>query len=1123
MSNEPLSRRGTAIAFLAYLGFVVYGSLVPFELRPVSLEQAIAFFRHIPYYNLGIVSRADWVSNIVLYVPLGFLACSALFGLRTKTILRFPGIILVLIICLAIAVTVEFTQQWFAPRTVSLNDLLAETIGSGIGILTWTFGRERIAHLRDDFVRGGSASVAAVTVAYAIAYGFLALFPFDFVISLDELDWKLSGNAHGWITAGSCSAPVRCAATLTIEILALAPLGFLLSFLWGRFDPKRLFLSGCLIGLIFETIQLLLASGISQGLSIPTRGLGLILGGAAAWAFVSLGPKTLAGWVWRLTLIAVIPYLVVVSLASGWFSVPALPIHAALARIQQVYWIPLYYHYYTTETVAMTSLLAQMALYAPVGIAVWALGLSHWRYRQLGARTAAFAALVPAVVIEAGKLFFPPNHPDPTNLMIAALTACFVFVMARWLQVVASASLAPQTETGSPRQTGLDDHPSRIPLAETEEHEHSGETPQGRSLNARWADMLATIRRAGRMTPSGITPLNIATGALPLTVAAFGLLSYPVAWPLLALLLIGYGAWLWMRPMVWLLVIPMLLPALDLSAITGRLLLDEFDLFLLVTLGIGWIRIATLPPRRWPNRLFPAALTLLWASWVTSMAQGLWPLTSIGLPILDSSHSPMDTWSVGKGLFWTLLLVPLLRRIPQNDLWQAKKLFEGGIIFGLSVLVLAVLWERQRFGGILNTDHFLPVTATVSSMNTGGAYIEAFIAFGVPFLVVWTALTDGRLRKLLGSFFIILSIYGMLVTFSAAGLIALIVGLLATVMGLLRRTTLHWSGRGWIALATFTALILSITAAILSSGAGTQRHTIVQNDLRQHLSHWQHALGLATTTSAGWIFGSGFGQYPSIDLLSSAGERPSGAFSIVDDGDDPFLRLGTGQTLFLDQKIQPQGTHPLRLTLRIREQPTRAQLNLSVCKKALLYAVSCDQVEIAQITNKLGWRKESVELKPENLDSEKNSPYRPLTLSMYASGEVGWVDVDDISLIEEDGRELIANGGFDKGAKRWLLTSNERFRFHIEQQWIEIFFAQGLLGLLALLAILTLCLKPIFNDFSNGRHFSVALLAGLAAMLTVGLFGSIADTSKTSMLLSLGLFALLISDSRRPRKRRRPE
>jgi hypothetical protein len=66
MGAERLTRWRAFWAFLLYLGFVVYGSLLPFQYRDLGLEQALARFAEISYLDLGVGSRADWVANIVL-------------------------------------------------------------------------------------------------------------------------------------------------------------------------------------------------------------------------------------------------------------------------------------------------------------------------------------------------------------------------------------------------------------------------------------------------------------------------------------------------------------------------------------------------------------------------------------------------------------------------------------------------------------------------------------------------------------------------------------------------------------------------------------------------------------------------------------------------------------------------------------------------------------------------------------------------------------------------------------------------------------------------------------------------------------------------------------------------
>ena len=124
-------RQSIWIAVGAYLLFVIYGSLVPLNYHPRPLDSAWQDFLETRYLTLGVGSRADWVANILLYIPLAYLLCAgAISGVRSA-IARLIAVAAVLVVCAAVALGVEFTQLFFPPRTVSLNDIVAEFVGSG--------------------------------------------------------------------------------------------------------------------------------------------------------------------------------------------------------------------------------------------------------------------------------------------------------------------------------------------------------------------------------------------------------------------------------------------------------------------------------------------------------------------------------------------------------------------------------------------------------------------------------------------------------------------------------------------------------------------------------------------------------------------------------------------------------------------------------------------------------------------------------------------------------------------------------------------------------------------------------------------------------------------------------
>ena len=52
--------------------------------------------------------------------------------------------LLVLSFCCFLAAVIEFLQNFFPARTVSLNDIIAETGGAGIGVVIWLSYGQRL-------------------------------------------------------------------------------------------------------------------------------------------------------------------------------------------------------------------------------------------------------------------------------------------------------------------------------------------------------------------------------------------------------------------------------------------------------------------------------------------------------------------------------------------------------------------------------------------------------------------------------------------------------------------------------------------------------------------------------------------------------------------------------------------------------------------------------------------------------------------------------------------------------------------------------------------------------------------------------------------------------------------
>ncbi len=1162
------------LLFLVYLLFVVYGSLVPLEWRPVPWDAAVARFSNIDFLDLDAGSRADWVANIVLYVPLAFLGCATLLGLRIRTHWAVLGAVLVFALCLGIAVAVEFTQIFFAPRTVSLNDLLAEGIGSAIGVLVWLLGRWRVVELGRAFAQGGRASMVAALILFFAGYLLLSLFPYDFVVSGAELQAQLANVSNAWL-AGGCASWLRCAAFWLAEVLVIAPLGLLLALLYPRWPLWQLLLMGLSVGLILEPLQLLLVSGKSQGLSVLLRGGGVLLGGATARLLMTRLPvQLLADLVWRAVPWLLLPYLAGLTVLSGWWSWPWRELGAALSRLGELGWIPFYYHYWTSEPVAMMSLLSQLALYVPVGIAFWAraLALPH---RRTGAMLVIGAALLLALVIECGKLFAPGARPDPTNLLIAPVGAWFAFAAALWfsraLRQAAAETWVPGPAVQSPLagfgrglRPRLEQQP-QAPLERVPEHlglagpmrgpapepapdplrrpqrvrataQEFGTRIETRAIPGHPSNPPPPLAHADESAPRPArgrryrldqpedaplpepTPLGylyaLGAGGLALT----GLVLYPVWQVWLGLSLAAFAVVLWRWPWLWLLLVPVALPVLDLTPWSGRVLLSAFDLFMLTGLAVVGLRLSGIRPARLPNAWVAAGLVLLALSWVLSTALGLAPSAGGEQP-LASSHPILAPWHEGKGLLWALLAVPLLRRFRRRlGSSAAARLVLAGAVVGLMASAVAVLWERLLRIGLFDLSNQFRTTGPFASMHDGGGYIGAYLAFALPLLLGWKLSAKRLWAKALGAALAALTGYVLVVTFArgaylgaGVGVAVLVGGLM--VSGLLRRWW-HWLLA--IALPVLAGLAL---LPLIVGGFAEDRLAQIDVDLESRLGHWERAVALPGGEVGAILFGAGFGRYPTLALFASNSATRPGTFEVLDEGGNAYLRLGQGQPVYLDQPVSVQPGTPYRLSARVRGASSDAKVVLFLCDKALLYSFQCVSAGLSPSAPDV-WQPMDVQLATGDWGSGWIGGQ--VKLSIHNAGQ-GTVDVDDLSLRSADGRELVDNGGFESGAARWLFVTDQAQAWHIDQLLVETYVAQGLLGLVALACLLVAAVLVLWPGIRAGRVEAVAFAAALVGLFSAGMVGSVVDAPRTGMLFYLGLFSAVLLVRGPDPKRRRSE
>jgi VanZ family protein len=1069
---------------LAWLAFIVYGSLVPLDFRPLPWDQAWARFQALPFLNLGVESRADWIANGVLYVPLGVLAAQALaprWGRWGAAPLAWLG-------CAAVALAVEFAQLFFPPRTVSQNDLLAEALGAALGVLAAPWLQARAQVLARSAQQHRALWALGLLQVYAAAYLLGSFFPYDLLLSAQEWRDRLQGTRVDWVLVTDRGLGVAWL-RLAVEAALALPLGVLVAWLFGwrgRAAWVGGLASGLALGGLVELGQLALASGVSQGASVLSRGLGMALGAAAAVPLARHGLTGLRRGLARWGRLALPAYLALLLFASGWMRAAWHGPEAAGLVLQDLRWVPFYYHYYTTEAKALYSLGMVVLMYAPLAALAWA------RHRTLGTTVGAVSLL--ALVVEAGKLFVPGQRPDPTNLLIVAATAWAV-----WMGLQALASPPPSAPAAPPPAGPRADGAGRCaPVSAVR-----GRAPS--ALGGVAAALLAAVLALGVAAGVAMTPLP--------TVGA--------VW--LALLLAGVALACWLRPLTAVALVLAGLPLLDLTPWTGPRWVDAFDLLLVTALGSAGLRLATraavvpVPGRGGTAalRFGPWALALLAGAATTLAAGGHWTW-----PGHAAWHSGWTALALVKAALWAWAFVALLGRLDRaGQDWAGA--VGAGMRTGLAGVVLWVLWERHVFAGLTDFAAEYRVTGPFSAMHRGGAFIECYLATASAFALqgLWQA-RRGLFR--LGALLLLAgAVYAVMVTFSRNGYAALVLVLLLGLTGLARASA--WTGAAddlnrpppvpapsgasrWTWGLGAVLAIAGVATAVLGAG-GFARERLAGSwaDLQTRQAHWQDAIAMRSPGLGPALLGEGLGRFPELHFWRSAERTRAASFQHLADADRMFLRLGPGATLYVEQVLRLPTAGPLVLELELRGRSPAPSLDVALCEKSTLTSRRCviGQAATPQDAAPERWHRVRLALASDRLDAPPPPRGPQVKFSLLTPRGDGTLDVARVRLLAPDGRNLLANGDFAHGLQRWAWSTDVHPPWHVDNLPVHVWLEQGWLGAAAWAWLLLGALAAGAAAAWQGRARLPVAWAALAGFLASGLLNTLVDEPRFLWLLLL--------------------
>jgi len=772
----------------------------------------------------------------------------------------------------------------------------------------------------------------------------------------------------------------------------------------------------------------------------------------------------------RLASLAALPYLALLAGINGWLTREWLDVAPVLERAGGMHWMPFFHHHAANIVLAFTSSVLYAVSYAPVGALWFMWSLRSTRTRRFETLSTAFwlgAGL--GLVMEGGKVLLAELQPDSGNIIIAALGSAVGWLAADGV-----------TGRGSAGSSGRIANPA---------------------LSAERAE--EPVRPALMMFR--FAALLLAAGA------AAALAAFPIARGWLAAGLVAYGLVLWRYPWAWLIAIPALLPVLDLTPWSGWFYLNEFDLFVLLSLVVGYWKLAgqgltaTLP------RAAKALIALVVLSCLASLAKGMGPLQVPDYSAFSNYYSHYSGLIPAKGLLCAVAFLPLLLREVERGAGFVV-LATIGITIGVGATGMVALWERLVFTGLTDFTTPFRIAGPFSSMHTGGGHIESYLVLALPF----TFAAAGHFRavpsRALVLLVFVLGVHALAVTFSRSGYVGFVI-LVGTYLALTMIAGRPGAGKSRrILLLPFgmAALAVVVAVPVLEGRFAQARLGVVAEDWADRVGHWRESLRIMPEGWSTALLGTGLGRFPETYFFANSTGNMPAVFQYVTEGANTFLRLGSGHTTYVEQIVAVEPRHSYSVTFDARSAAAASQVNVLVCERNYFYSAGCVSASLP-IAGPDQWKHYTASIASERLGSGPWYARRTVKLSLENASARTVVDLDNVRLTDGNGRELVDNGDFSHGNARWFFSATfNHLPWHIKNLPLSIYFEQGWLGILSFLAFVSYAVAHLARHALRGDSFSSATLAGLAAFVAVGMFDSQFDSARLVLFFYFVLFAGLL-------------
>jgi hypothetical protein len=387
---------------------------------PLTAAEAWQRFRAIHFVDNASDQRADWIANAIMTIPLAYFLNGA-FTPHDRRGSDTSRAAIALAVSVAFVLAAKYAQLFFPPRTVTLNYIVAQSLGAVLGVALFRFAHRRLYPVVRAMYRDGDGLVV-VLGAYTLLLAAYLLMPFDIALSPGDLAARFADVPLS-IMPGPGHRPLYRAALVFADALAMVPAGMFLAVSERELSLRPLLWRGVGFVSVVTILSLFVLSATPFALSLVSRPIGVALG---IEFILWLKGKDL--WKRHYRYARYVPivlpaYIVLLMWGNGLLNGGWLTVDQAAAALDPRRLLPLWSFYIVTKVQAAQTVVTTLALFAPIGAMIW-LRRGFW---AKGAGLSAFLAFVLSLSIEIGRSMKPDLTPEFAAPFIAAASAALTF------------------------------------------------------------------------------------------------------------------------------------------------------------------------------------------------------------------------------------------------------------------------------------------------------------------------------------------------------------------------------------------------------------------------------------------------------------------------------------------------------------------------------------------------------------------------------------------------------------------------------------------------------------------------------------------------------------------------